>query len=137
MSKKTKHITNKFPDRSNPFSTPQGYFESFPNWILDRIEEENQVKTKVSIIRYLKPALAFAASFAIIFILVYFSVKTVEPNVAKNDNSTELNQDLLPYIVTDEVLIKSFYSQSEEEIDDTVIETVLLASVSDMELMNM
>lgn len=138
MSKKIKHITNKFPDRNNPFGTPDGYFEQFPDRILDRIEaEENQHSTKGLVIRYLKPVLALAASFAIIFMLVYLPVKTMGPDVAKNNEEIELDQDLLPYIVTDEVLYKSFYAEEDQDIDDSVIETVLLASVSDMELMNM
>ena len=137
MSKKLKHITNKFPGRSNPFGTPEDYFQSFPDRLLDRIEEQEQSTFKSTLIRYLKPLLAMAASFALIFMLIYFPVKTMKPNSAKTDKSEVLDQDLLPYMVSDEVLYESFHPDSDQEIDDSVIETVLLASVSDLELMNM
>lgn len=137
MSKKIKHITNKFPDRNNPFSAPDGYFQALPDRILDRIEEQEKSTSKSTIIRYLKPILALAASFVIIFLLIYVPVKTIGPSITENDNTVEeMNQDLLPYIVTDEVIYKTFNTDEDQSIDDGVIETVLLASVSDMELMN-
>jgi hypothetical protein len=45
-------------------------------------------------IYYLKPALGLAASFALIFMLVYWPLKTFTPNQTANNNTdTEMSED--------------------------------------------
>jgi hypothetical protein len=140
MIKENNHKTN-LPDNSNPFKTPEGYFESFPDRMLGRLALEQEVQNpppkRVMIIRYLRPALALAASFALIFMLVYFPVKTIGPSLVRNTN-IELEQDLLNYYFTDEVFFKSLTNDEPEiDYDETSIETVLLASMSDYDLLHL
>ena len=57
--------------KGQPFRVPENYFETFNERLKARIEmEEKPVKTNRFLL-YLKPALGLAASFALIFLLVY------------------------------------------------------------------
>ncbi|MFA9389043.1 MAG: hypothetical protein ACERKD_04520 [Prolixibacteraceae bacterium] len=136
MSKEIKNISKKFPKNKVPFSVPDGYFQTFSERMIDQIEAQNQPLKKQIIVRYLKPILSLAASFAIIFTLIYIPVKTIGPKMAKSNVYEMTDQDILPYLVTDELIYQSFTTDQADDIDEGVIETVLLASVSDMELMN-
>jgi len=81
--------------KENAFGTPPHYFDDFSARLQMKIEAEKQVaeKKEFKIINILKPALGLAASFAIIFMLVYIPVKTFMPqqavvgNLASNEYS--------------------------------------------------
>lgn len=82
-----KEMKNNAPNlseikRENPFGTPAHYFDDFSARLQTRIEAEKQplVARKPRIIQILKPALGLAASFALIFMLVYFPLKKFTPN---------------------------------------------------------
>lgn len=62
--------TNTYPkldsfDKKNPFSTPEGYFESFEEKMMAKINEEKPAKPKV--IQMVKPYLYIAAGFLLLF----------------------------------------------------------------------
>lgn len=135
MNKEIKHIINKFPDRKNPFQTPEGYFESFPDRVIGRIELEKNNTAKQIFLRYFRPMLALAASFAIIFLLIYVPVKTFGPSLAKN-NTEIVDDDFLAYYFSDVTIYKSLSDEDEEIFDETTMETVLIASVSVIELLD-
>lgn len=61
-----------------PFSTPKNYFVDFSARMQTRMEMEKQgkPKQKIKIIQLLKPFIGMAASFALIFLLVYVPIKT-------------------------------------------------------------
>lgn len=128
------------PENTNPFKTPEGYFENFTDRLMARLELEQEVlnppSKKVMLFRYLRPAMALAASFALIFLLVYYPVKTINPSLS-NNSETELQQELLNYYFTDEIFFKSLTNNEEaDDLDDSSIETVLLASMSDYDLLH-
>lgn len=138
MSKELKHITDMFPDKTNPFKTPEGYFDTLTDRIMNQVDlQENKGKSKHGIIRYLKPALAMAASFVIVFMLVYFPVKSWGPKMANSNEHEYYNQDMLLYMVSENIIYEEYYAQAEEKINDEVLESVLIASVSEMDLMNL
>jgi hypothetical protein len=61
----------------NPFRTPDNYFESLEDRIMGNIKDQTKKKSSsTKIIQFLKPALSLAASFALIFMLGYYSVNT-------------------------------------------------------------
>lgn len=78
-------------ERKNPFSVPDNYFEDFSARLQVRLDaqpvEKQGVKTRI--IQYLKPALALAAGFALIFTLVYWPVKLITPGEVAGNNSSE------------------------------------------------
>lgn len=63
--------------KEKAFGTPKNYFDDFPARMQMQIEAEKHGtdKNEFKIIRLLKPALGLAASFAIIFMLVYMPLK--------------------------------------------------------------
>jgi hypothetical protein len=83
MNKKH-HITTKYQNQS--FKVPDGYFDSLEERIEARIaNEEENLSPKGKLIRMIKPLLAMAASFAIIFMLVYYPLSVFLPDyLAKN-----------------------------------------------------
>jgi len=64
-----------------PFRTPDHYFDDFSARLQMQIEAEKQavVPRKTRFIQIFKPALGLAASFALIFLLVYVPLKTFTP----------------------------------------------------------
>lgn len=63
--------------KENPFGTPKNYFDDFSARMHTKLEaEKHPVPNKrPRIIQFLKPAFGLAASFALIFMLVYVPLK--------------------------------------------------------------
>ena len=74
--------------KENPFRVPEHYFDDFTARLQMKIEAEKEVVPvpKNPVIQFLKPALGLAASFALIFMLVYWPLKTLSPKLAENRN---------------------------------------------------
>ena len=66
-------ILENLRQAGQPFKVPEGYFESFDDRLMARIaaEESETPQEKRTVWRILKPALALAATFAIIFGMGY------------------------------------------------------------------
>lgn len=81
--------------KENPFGTPDKYFDGFSARLQMKLEAEKKVVSiqQNRIIRFLKPAIGLAASFALIFLLVYWPLKTFIPNqVANHTTQPDLNE---------------------------------------------
>jgi len=129
-------------NKENPFGTPDNYFDDFSARLQMRIEAEKQatVPRKIKFRDILKPALGLAASFAIIFMLVYVPLKTFIP-----DQSTEvaaLSDDydeagILDYIENiDESSFISLLNEDENEdvFSDDDLALYVTANFSDYEI---
>lgn len=63
--------------KANPFRTPDYYFESLEDRVMGNIEyQKKKESSSTRIIRLLKPALGLAASFALVYVLVYYPINT-------------------------------------------------------------
>ena len=81
--------------KENPFGTPEKYFEDFSARLQVKLEVEKKTIPiqQHRIIRFLKPALGLAASFAIIFMLVNLPLKRfMSQKVASSNIETELSE---------------------------------------------
>lgn len=84
-----------------PFSTPKHYFDDFSARMQTRLETEIQAppKQQTRIIQFLKPVLGLAASFALIFMLVYTPIKIFVSSeihqVAANTETISSDSELL------------------------------------------
>ncbi|QGY45436.1 hypothetical protein GM418_17680 [Maribellus comscasis] len=78
--------------KENPFRVPENYFDDFSARLQMKIEAEKKVvpAPKKSIIQLLKPAISLAASFALIFLLVYWPLKSFLPNKLAESNTIEI-----------------------------------------------
>lgn len=57
--------------KGQPFRVPENYFETFNERLKDRITFEDRLEKRNRFLIYLKPVLGLAASFALVFLLVY------------------------------------------------------------------
>ncbi len=81
--------------KENPFGTPEKYFDDFSARLKIKLETEKKVVPiqQNRIIRFLKPALGLAASFAIIFMLVNLPLKKfMSQKVVSSNIGTELSE---------------------------------------------
>ena len=132
MNTKEKNSTNIASSNGIPFKCPEGYFDTLTERIINRVELEEKTSNP-TIIRFLKPALALAASFVIIFLLIFIPVTTISDRTSYTEI---LEQEILEYYyLNDHVVFKTFETETPDEYNEDLIEKVLLASVSDMELL--
>jgi hypothetical protein len=129
-----KAIPNK---DSMPFQVPEGYFDSLSDRIMERIDQE-ELSTSQKVLRYIKPVLSMAASILIIFSIIYVPVKILGPKIiANNKDNKEL--DYIDYYIANNYLDFVVYEEmfDTETPDESFIETMLLASISEIELMEL
>lgn len=126
MNKKH-HIPTRVQKQEHdlPFAVPDGYFDTLEDRIEARIAEEtNTISPKGKLIRMLKPILGMAASFAVIFLLVYYPLsvflpgylaKNAEEPAAKNETFAE-EEALYSYLLVSE---QSLYDILNAETEQT------------------
>ena len=106
--------------KKNPFGAPEGYFENLQDKIEARIEAENTVvPKKTQVLRMLRPALSLAASFALVFMLVYYPLnkflpKYLESKQVVENNEFDIEEEFFAVFSNDNSLIE-YLSQPEEE----------------------
>lgn len=124
--------------KQNPFRVPENYFDQFSEKLMQRIDAEQPVSKGNKLIRILKPTLAMAASFAAIFMIVYFTVNGSNQKYSENTESIDELEYLNLVITDDSELISTINDANENEVyyDKEDVESYLLASVSDYELYN-
>ena len=128
-------------EKKVPFRTPDHYFDDFSARLQARLAEENQ---KVSVhkslfTRVFKPALGLAASFALVFMIVYWPVKSfMSGNLAKNESGPDIIE-LRYQSMMEGIDENSFYSLLEDQnktvafTDDELI-GYLSANISEYEI---
>ncbi len=111
-----------------PFTLPENYFDDFSAKINTQIKlVEQEEKTTKSVTQILKPMLLMAASFAIIFSLVYFPVKIYMNSNEKLQNKTIVSNN---YIINE----ASTYEFNEEWTDAEIEEYIISTNIDDYEL---
>ena len=104
--------------KTNPFRTPDYYFETMEDRIMGNIEYQTKKQIPSSkVFQLLKPVLGLAASFALIYLLVYYPITTfVLKDTAKTEITDSVASDWL-----DE------YSFSLVSIDENALVNVLFS----------
>lgn len=123
--------------KEHPFGVPDHYFDDFSARLQTKLETEKSVlpKPKNKVIRLLKPAIGLAASFLVIFMLVYWPIKSFLPEYMAKNNDTETisNEDVDPYrAIIERVDENTFFALIEESDEETSQEV----SLNDDDLMN-
>lgn len=78
--------------KKNPFRTPDNYFDSMEDRVMRTIEHEEKTKSSSGagkVYRLLKPVLGLAASFALVFVLVYYPIKYFSSDKLVQTQSTD------------------------------------------------
>ncbi len=135
-------LNNNTPELSKikkepPFRVPDRYFDDFSARLNSRLEAESEVvpEPKKGIIRYLKPALGLAASFALIFMLVYWPLNKFLPAyLARTDAPIEQENEIDTYMPSFERIDEdSFFAIIVESATET---DTIVESFNDEELLN-
>ena len=82
--------------KENPFRVPDHYFDDFSARMHTRLKAETEVRKQPRnpVVRYLKPALGLAASFLLVFLLVYWPISEFLPQyLSKSDAPVETITD--------------------------------------------
>ncbi len=138
MKHEEENIEFKDWNKKNPFMVPEGYFDQFPSRIMSRIEQiESSPQKKVGWLRFLGPSLGIAASVALVALMFYVPVKLAGPKVTQQAAENQYNPyDLESELFNDLTFFDLLTGQTEKEpMDNNTIETVLMASSNDYELM--
>lgn len=102
--------------KENPFGTPDKYFDTFSVRLQMKLDAEKEVLAhpRHRIIRFLKPAFGMAASFILIYLLVYWPIKTFMPEQAIMNPAQE-NLDEMKYeSMVEGIDENSFYTLLDE-----------------------
>lgn len=126
--------------KENPFRAPENYFDDFSARLQMKLEAEKQVtiSRKPRFIQLIKPALGLAASFAIIFMLVYVPMKTFmskEINTVADTRENETGiENLLDQM--DEMSFFAVLTENNEEANFTSddLDMYVSANFSDYEI---
>lgn len=114
--------------KTNPFRTPDQYFESMEDRVMETIHYQSKKKTSSSrIIQFLKPALGLAASFTLVYLLVYYPInilflKNVAQTEVTDSTSTVLPEEFTFNLasIDDNTLLHAIFS---DETNTTTAET--------------
>jgi len=127
--------------KENPFRVPPEYFDDFYSRLQLRIQEETVVKKHNPVIRILKPALSLAASFILIFMLVYWPLSK-----SRNLQTAEMNSEFSGYTIEnviigimermdDNSLLTVFEGEPEEDtFSDEELISYLSSNLSDYDI---
>lgn len=133
-----KDILEKERLKENPFGTPQGYFESMRQEVMEKISATPvyvpEKEEPATFMTYFKPAFALAAVFAIVFGMGYGAMymtgtvqdeetqlqaqQTLEENATFS--GTEISEDELIYLIGD--TLENLYAQESSDASIDIVE---------------
>lgn len=133
-----KDILEKERLKENPFGTPQGYFESMRQEVMEKISASPvyvpEKEEPATFMTYFKPAFALAAVFAIVFGMGYgamYMTGTVQDEETQlqaqqtlEENATfagtEISEDELIYLIGD--TLENLYAQESSDASIDIVE---------------
>jgi|SRR6056297_14550 len=133
--------------KEQPFRLPDHYFDDFYARLHVRLEAEENALPKKNrrAIRYLKPVLGLTASFALIFLLVYWPMKSFLPGYLATTKTyiEPTNEEEAYYSIIEKMDENSFFTLLTEssqntygnkDFNDEELLSYLSANVSDYEI---
>ena len=128
--------------KKNPFKTPDNYFETIEERVMQSIKQESKQKNKSNtgkVLLFLKPALAVAASLGIVFMLVYYPVsyfsqkEVAKVNVTDTITPDSMDAYSLSFSLVDEnSLINTIINEDKAAVEQINPDEVLAYLSSDM-----
>jgi hypothetical protein len=123
-----------------PFSIPPRYFDDFPARLQARIDQESSTGKPKSIrfFETIKPIIGLAASFAAVFILVYWPARWITHQIAyPSKNQNNLSESVINLV--EHIDDQTFFSLLEngekaETIDYETLENFLATNFSDFDI---
>lgn len=132
--------------KEQPFSVPEHYFDDFYSRLHIKLEQEKEEvlpQKRTRIVRLLKPAIGLAASFLLVFLLVYWPIKSFLPQYLAGKNEApkmEQTEEETYLAIIERMDENSFFTMIEEQPDeeepfnDTELMNYVSSNISDYEL---
>ena len=134
-------------NKTQPFRTPDHYFDSIEDRVMGSIHHEAKKKTTSGpgkIYQMLKPVLALAASFALIFMLAYYPIKYFTPqSIVKSETIDSTSSDgmdaysLNVALIDEPSLIDVIFrdeSSTQQELNPDEVLAYLSTEMTDLEI---
>jgi hypothetical protein len=124
MHKEEENIEPEFMKRpgTNPFRTPEGYFDSIEDRIMKGIQlPEKKKPASARILRILKPAMGIAAMITLAFLLVNnpFTKKTINTEVSSALTPSVKDDSTFNFSSIDEsTLVNAIFSDEKSTVAD-------------------
>jgi hypothetical protein len=131
MYNEEEHIEPEFLRErgASPFRVPEGYFDSFDDRIMKKIDIDGGKKGRfVSLVRVLKPILAVAASILLVYIVVntQFSRQDVSKELAASTTNTMKDDSTFNFSLIDEsTLVNTIFSDEKSKSSEVNSEDML------------
>lgn len=125
--------------KKNPFHTPDNYFDSMEDRVMRTIQHEEKTKNSsgvAKVYRLLKPVLGLAASFALVFVLVYYPINYFSSDKLAKTQSTDTvttgTNDFYSIVISavDENSLVDALSKEETTIEEEINADELVAYLS-------
>jgi hypothetical protein len=130
--------------RSNPFKTPDHYFDSIEDRVMGQIEYAAKKRTTSSkVLQFVKPALGLVASFSLVYLLVYYPInhflpkKLAQTEIADTASSNLEDEYSLVFSSFDENTLVDILSDSKtyvSEINPDEVLDYLSSGLNDLEI---
>jgi hypothetical protein len=133
--------------KTNPFRTPDHYFDSIEDRVMGQIEYEAKRKTSSGsrkIYQLLKPVLGLAASFALIVMLAYYPLKYFSPEsiVESQTIDSSAAETMDPYsfhiaMIDESAFLNTLFAEEEStstKLDQDELLAYLSTEMTDLEI---
>jgi len=112
--------------KKNPFRTPDNYFDSIEDRVMGKIKYQTKKKTSsTKVIQFLKPVLGLAASFTLVYLLVYYPINQLLPKTLVQSEITDttshsmIDDSTLNFSSIDEnTLVNAIFSDETSNVSD-------------------
>lgn len=119
--------------KDNPFRTPEGYFDSLEDRIMGNIKTQERKQTGMSkVIQFVKPAFGLAASFLLVYLLVYYPITTFllkdSAKIAANDTTSSNWTDIYSFtlsIADENTVVNAVFADDSTTVAETNPDEVL------------
>lgn len=115
---------------TNPFRTPEGYFDFLEDRIMKEIQlPEKKKTTSARIIRIMKPVLGIAASIVLVYLLASypFSKNPINSEISTAVASSMIDDSTLNFALIDEsTLVNAIFSDEKNTVADINPEDMLV-----------
>ena len=128
----------------NPFRTPEGYFDTIEDRIIERLEPSiKKQSSNLRILRFIKPAIGIAASILLVYLLVKPTMTfNHNQNIPKIETAESSSVDLLDFFplnlgtVDENVLANAIFSDDLNVaiIDSSEVFAYLSSDLNEVEI---
>lgn len=105
--------------KSNPFKVPDNYFDDFEKKLINNINQQDEQQENVWKLKSIKPFLAVAAGFALIFSLWFMFLNKIDLKSTTSNNENNDQEQIFNYFesVSSDELIRMITSEDLQQQD--------------------